>query len=99
MKRQWVAVAIAMSFIVPVIVMAQDSATKQFAARTELHSIQSLTLSDEQFLKGDGNGKQVIVSGHLRIAQGSGRLPIVVMIHGSSGMSVMDFLKTALKLN
>jgi len=67
-------------------VIAQDSATKQFAARTELHSIQSLTLSDEQFLKGESSGKQVIVSGYLRIAQGSGRLPTVVMIHGSGGM-------------
>ncbi len=86
MKRQWVALAITMSFIMPVTVTAQDSATRQFAARTELHSIQSLTISDEQFLRGDGSGKQVIVSGYLRIARGSGRLPTVVMIHGSGGM-------------
>lgn len=66
---------------------AQDPLAKQLAARTELHSISSLTLSDEQFLKGDSTaGKPVVVTGHLRIAQGSGRLPVVVMIHGSSGM-------------
>jgi len=86
MKHRYTAAIIAMLFVVPLSVTAQDSAMKQMAARTELHSIQSLTLSDEQFLKGDGGGKQVIVSGHLRIAQGSGRLPIVVMIHGSGGM-------------
>jgi len=86
MKHRYTAAVIAMLFVVPMSVTAQDSATKQMAARTELHSIQSLTLSDEQFLKGDSSGKQVIVSGHLRIAQGSGRLPTVVMIHGSSGM-------------
>jgi dipeptidyl aminopeptidase/acylaminoacyl peptidase len=86
MKRCCAALAIALSFIVPLSVVAQDSATKQFAARTELYSIPSLTLSDEQFLKGDAGGKSVLVSGQLRIAQGSGRLPVVVLIHGSSGM-------------
>lgn len=86
MKRRFAAVAIAISLIVPVTVAAQDSATKQIAARTELHSIQSLTLSDEQFLKGDSSGKPVVVTGHMRIAQGPGRLPVVVMIHGSGGM-------------
>ncbi len=66
---------------------AQDPVAKQMAARTELHPIPSLTLSDEQFLKGDSSaGKPVVVTGHLRIAQGSGRLPVVVMIHGSGGM-------------
>jgi len=73
MKRCCAALAIALSFIVPLSVVAQDSATKQFAARTELYSIPSLTLSDEQFLKGDAGGKSVLVSGQLRIAQGSGR--------------------------
>ena len=86
MKIQFAAVAIAISLIVPVTVFAQDSATKQFAARTELHSIQSLTLSDEQFLKGDSSGKPVVVTALMRIAQGAGRLPVVVMIHGSGGM-------------
>src|SRR5207248_2512111 len=71
----------------------QDSIAKQLAARIELHSIPSLTLSDEQFLKGDSAaGKPVVVSGELRIAQGSGRLPVVVLIHGSSGMGAnIDF--------
>lgn len=86
MKRRCIAAAMVMSFIVPLSVTAQDSATKPMAARTELHSIPSLTLSDEQFLKGDAGGKPVVVSGELRIAQGSGRLPVVVMIHGSGGM-------------
>jgi dienelactone hydrolase len=96
MKSRYTAVTIAMLFVVPMSVNAQDSATKQMAARTELHSIQSLTLSDEQFLKGDGGGKPVVVSGELRIAQGSGRLPTVVMIHGSGGMAPMiEFWTTA----
>jgi len=75
-----------LSLIVPLSAAAQDAATKQFAARTELHPIPSLTLSDEQFLKGDRGGKPVTVTGDLRIAQGAARTPVVIMIHGSGGM-------------
>ena len=86
MKYHFAFAAIVASFMVPLSGMAQDLATKQMASRTELHSIPSLTLSDEQFLKGDASAKPVVVSGNLRIAQGLGRLPVVVMIHGSGGM-------------
>src|SRR5258708_40304406 len=65
---------------------AQDADLKQLAVRTELHPIPSLTLSDEQFLKGDHGGKPVTVTGQLRIAQGAARTPVVVMIHGSGGV-------------
>jgi dienelactone hydrolase len=86
MEHRIVATAvIAMSLVIPSLATAQVSATKQFAARTEIHSIPSMTLSDEQFLKGEG-GQPVVVSGLLRIAQGSGRLPVVVLLHGSAGM-------------
>jgi dienelactone hydrolase len=59
---------------------------KEVAARVELHSIPSLTLSDQQFLNGDANGKPVTMTGEFRIAQGSGRLPVVVLMHGSGGI-------------
>jgi hypothetical protein len=69
-------------------VKAQDSASRQLSVRTELHQIQTLTLSDEQFLAGDEAGsKPVTVAGQLRIAQGTGRLPVVVMLHGAGGIS------------
>jgi dienelactone hydrolase len=57
-----------------------------FAARTELHPIHTLTLADKQFLTGDQNAKEPTTTGQLRIAQGSGRLPVVVLQHGSGGM-------------
>jgi predicted dienelactone hydrolase len=57
------------------------------AARTELHSIDTLTLSDAQFLSGDTNGKVTTTAGQLRIATGSGRMPVVVLQHGSGGMA------------
>jgi dienelactone hydrolase len=67
--------------------LAGELGTKQMAARVELHPIPTLTLSDQQFLSGDANGKPVNVTGQLRIAQGQGRLPVVVLIHGSGGMA------------
>jgi dienelactone hydrolase len=59
---------------------------KEVAARVELHAIPSLTLSDTQFLNGDTNGKPVTMTGEFRIAQGTGRLPAVVLMHGSGGI-------------
>src|SRR5215211_4979762 len=63
-----------------------QSMPKDVAARTEIYAIPSLTISDQQFLIGDANGKQVTVAGEFRIAQGSGKLPVVVLMHGSSGV-------------
>jgi dienelactone hydrolase len=59
---------------------------KEIASRVELYAIPSLTISDRQFLSGDDNGKPVTVAGEFRIAQGTGRLPVVVLMHGSSGV-------------
>jgi dienelactone hydrolase len=66
---------------------AQAQDTKQIAARVEVHAIPTLTLSDQQFLSGDANGKAATVTGEFRIAQGSGKLPVVVLLHGSGGMN------------
>jgi dienelactone hydrolase len=65
---------------------ATQSMPKDVAIRVELHVIPSLTLSDQQFLTGDANGKLVTVAGEFRIAQGNGRLPVVVLMHGSGGV-------------
>jgi len=64
-----------------------ESTSQNMAARTELHSIDTLTLPDAQFLSGDVNGKPTATTGQLRIAVGSGRLPLVVLQHGSGGMA------------
>src|SRR4051812_3720635 len=63
-----------------------QSIPKEMAARVEIYAIPSLTISDQQFLTGDSNGKQVTVTGEFRVAQGSGKLPVVVLMHGSSGV-------------
>src|SRR5437588_11630480 len=61
---------------------------REVAARVEMHAIPSLTLSDRQFLTGDTSaGQPVTVAGELRIAQGIGKLPAVVLMHGSGGIN------------
>jgi dienelactone hydrolase len=63
-----------------------QSIPKEAAARVELYAIPSLTISDQQFLTGDADGTPATVAGEFRIAQGAGRLPVVVLMHGSSGV-------------
>ena len=85
MKRQFQVATIATSLIVLHSAPPAQTPPKQIAARTELYQIHTLELSDQQFLKGDTSGKPVTIAGQLRIAQGSGRLPVVVLQHGSGG--------------
>src|ERR1700754_2235912 len=63
-----------------------QSMPKDVASRTEIYAIPTLTITDKQFLTGDANGKQVTVAGECRIAQGNGKLPEIVLMHGSSGV-------------
>ncbi len=60
---------------------------RNIAARIEAIPIQTLTISDEQFLKGDAYAKPTIIAGVLRVAQGSGRLPLVILVPGSGGFN------------
>jgi dienelactone hydrolase len=66
--------------------IAAEMSTQDIAARTEIYDIHTLTLSDKQFLNGDAEAKAVTTSGKLRVAGGQGRLPVVVLMHGSGGM-------------
>ena len=66
--------------------LAAEPAARDIAARTELHTIHTLTLSDKQFLNGDAEAKATDVSGQLRLPAAAGRLPVVVLMHGSGGM-------------
>jgi dienelactone hydrolase len=63
-----------------------QSLPKDAASRVELYPIPTLTLSDKQFLNGDANGTPATVAGEFRLAQGSARTPVVVLMHGSSGV-------------
>jgi dienelactone hydrolase len=85
-KRVVAAAAIIAAILFTCIGTSAQPIPKDAAARTELYAIPSLTISDQQFLTGDANGKPVTVAGELRVAQGEGRLPVVVMMHGSGGI-------------
>ena len=87
MKTIWIgAIVMAVLFGLPDARAGDADAVKAIAARTELYAIQTLTLSDQHFLKGEAEGTPVTISGQFRIAQGAGRLPVVVLMHGSGGM-------------
>lgn len=72
--------------VLPPAASAQSPAHPTLPQRIELHPFASLTLSDSQFLTGDRSGKPVTLAGEFRIAQGSGRLPVAVLMHGSGGV-------------
>lgn len=56
-------------------------------ARIEVIPLQSITITDQQFLTGARDGKPVIIAGELRIPlPGADRLPAVVLVHGSGGV-------------
>jgi dienelactone hydrolase len=93
-NRQWgeniMRSAIAVACATVVIAWTQpapaQSSLPDVAARIELRAIPTLTLSDQQFLTGDKNGKPVTVAGELRFPQGAtGKLPAVILLHGSGG--------------
>jgi hypothetical protein len=70
-----------------------EPSVKELAARAEVRPIETLNVSDQQFLTGDRNGKPVIIAGELRLPQGAaGRLPAVILMHGSGGPGAREEL-------
>jgi len=67
--------------------IAADVPANISIVRMEAIPVQTLTISDEQFLKGDAYGQPTIIAGTLRIAKGPGRLPLVVFVAGSGGFN------------
>jgi dienelactone hydrolase len=87
MKYSFVAFLMGIAFGVALPARAADAPSKTVAARIEAIPIQTLTISDQQFLQGDAYGRPTTIAGVLRIAQGAGRLPVVIFIPGSGGFS------------
>ena len=57
--------------------------------RPEIRQIETVTVSTQQFLRGDKKGKPTLLAAELRIPTTgrAGRLPAVILIHGSSGLA------------
>src|SRR3954466_4393499 len=78
--------SVAFALLVSTALGSEGLATKDIPVRIELHPFQTLTLSDQQFLTGDKAGaKPTTLGGELSIAQGQGRRPVVILMHGSGG--------------
>ena len=92
MRAVMAAWVVCSGILLAIIAATAQSMPKDVATRVELYAIPTLTLSDQQFLTGDANGKPVTVAGEFRIAQGGGRLPVVVLMHGSSASAPISSL-------
>jgi dienelactone hydrolase len=82
----WVVLAAAAVALTTLPAAAEIGSTKDIPVRVELHAVRSLWLSDQQFLIGDPNGKEVTIGFELRIAQGAGKRPTLILMHGSGGI-------------
>ena len=57
-------------------------------AQVEIHTVQSTTFTDREFLSGGKDGRAVLITGELRLPRpGTDRLPAVVLLHGSGGIN------------
>ena len=53
----------------------------------QMYPIETVTLNSQQILSGEKNGKQTVLAGELLIPAGAGRLPAVILVHGSNGLN------------
>src|SRR2546423_11310117 len=68
-------------------VFLSEGARSQPISRTEVHPLQTVTLSTADFLLGKKDGRPVTIAGELRIPKpGTDRLPAVVFVHGAGGI-------------
>jgi dienelactone hydrolase len=64
-----------------------EDVAAQAIFRTEVYPVPTVTLGTADFLLGKKDGKPTMIAGELRIPKpGTGRLPAVVLVHGSGGI-------------
>jgi dienelactone hydrolase len=79
--------ALICAFTIAGAVLLSEAARSQPISRTEVHPVQTVTLSTADFLLGIKDGKPVTIAGELRIPKpGTDRLPAVVFVHGAGGI-------------
>jgi poly(3-hydroxybutyrate) depolymerase len=85
MKRLMAGVLTTVAVAIAQVALVTKTFSEDIAPHIETIPIQTLTISDEQFLKVDASGRPTIISGILKVARGSGPLPLVILLHGSGG--------------
>jgi hypothetical protein len=69
------------------LIAALPGAAHAQAARMEIIPVESLTLTDQEFLTGREDGKPVTIAGELRLPRaGTERFPLVILLHGACGV-------------
>ena len=92
-------IVMSLAVLLCLIILALTLAHAQFL-RIEMHQVVSTTLTDQQFLTGVTEGAPVTLAGELRIPRpGADRLPAVILLHGSGGLSGGREAEWALELN
>jgi dienelactone hydrolase len=86
MKKLAVGVLATLAVAIAQAALVTKTFSEDIAPHIETIPIQTLTISDEQFLKGDATGRPTVISGKLKVTQDSGRLPLVILLHGSGGI-------------
>jgi len=90
---RWLRAAAKVSFSIAVFVLvcfrAEAQAPASFPWRIEILAVHSKTFSGEEYLRGDAAGKDVSLGGELRLpfAVLQGKVPAVVLVHGSGGIA------------
>src|SRR5579864_9513127 len=80
--------ALICSFAIAGSVFVTEAARAQAIYRTEIYPVQTVTLGTADFLLGKKAGQPATIAGELRIPKpGTDRLPAVILVHGSGGVS------------
>ena len=59
-------------------------------SRVEIRPVETVTLTNQQFLTGNKNGKPTMLAGELRIPKpGNDKLPAVILVHGAGGIGAL----------
>jgi dienelactone hydrolase len=85
--RQRTVISASIVLVMASVVSLASPSLAQTLSRMEVRAVESVTLTGEQFLTGDGTGKPTMLAGELRIPKpGTDRLPAVILVHGSGGL-------------
>jgi dienelactone hydrolase len=86
LSRVWFRSIVGLIFLVASAVIFPPTSWAE-SAKIELYPIQTVTLTDQEFLTGKRDGKPAMIAGELRLPRlGTDRLPAVVIVHGSGGI-------------
>jgi dienelactone hydrolase len=72
------------------LISLSTSSFGQTFGRMEVRAVDSVTVTGEQFLRGDENSKPASLAGELRLPNATGRLPAVILVHGSGGLGASE---------